>query len=80
MAADACDHVSEPRLRLDAIHAGGADECVERGGSFTSGIRSKEEPVFPAQSNLAFILPISGKLSSSNIVGTRFTVAKCGAF
>ncbi len=72
--------VGEPGVRIDAVELRGLDQ---RGDGCPVGaalVAAGEQRVLAVQCNLAFILPISGKLSSSNIVGTRFTVAKCGAF
>jgi len=50
MGADAGDDVGQPNFRLDAVHAGGTDQRVERGSAHAAGVRSAEEPVFAAQS------------------------------
>ena len=50
MRADTGDDVGEPSLGLDAVHAGSADERVERGSANATRIRSAKEPVLSAQS------------------------------
>jgi hypothetical protein len=76
---DLCEHVSQIGVRIDAIHFAGFDERRDNGPMITAAIRSGEEKIFAAESNLAVILPISGTMSSSTIVGTRFTDGARGA-
>ena len=53
MSADAGDDVGEPRLWLNAVHASGANQRIERGSANAARIRSAEEPVLSAQSRRA---------------------------
>ena len=39
VGADACNDVCEPFFRLDAVESRRPNERVERGGTFTAGIR-----------------------------------------
>jgi hypothetical protein len=71
MGADACDHVFEPRLAIDAVEPSGTNERLERRGAFASGIGTPEQPVLSSKSNRAVILPISGRISLSTILGIR---------
>ena len=41
MGADACDHVAEPGLGLDAVEFCGPDQRVERGGTLAAAIRGQ---------------------------------------
>ena len=70
---DARQNVGEPRLRIDAVHFGGDDEAVRGGGALAAAVGAAEQPRLPAESNLAFILPIVGQRSKSIIRGIRCT-------
>src|SRR5262245_20970678 len=49
MACDACDHIGEPRLGLDAVEARRAHERVEPGSALPARIRTAEQPILSAQ-------------------------------
>ena len=72
--------IGEPSLRVDVVELGGFDERVDGGGATAAVIRSCEYPVVAADRNLAVILPISGRMSSSIIAGILCTVGACVVF
>src|SRR5215510_2303620 len=49
MACDACDHVGEPGLRLDAVETRRAQERVEPGSALPARIRTAEQPILSAE-------------------------------
>src|SRR5580692_9291890 len=59
--------VCEPGLRIDVVELGGFDEGVDGGGAAAAVVGAGERPVVAADRNLAVILPISGRMSSSII-------------
>jgi hypothetical protein len=69
------DGVAQVCLGFDAVELCGANKRVEQRCPPASGIAAGEQPVFPAKSNRASILPMSGRMSSSIIVGIRCTGA-----
>ena len=73
MGGDTGEHVRQPGLWIDAIHLGRDDEAVHRRSALPAAIGPAEEPRFSSQSNLAAILPISGRMSSSIIAGIHCT-------
>jgi hypothetical protein len=70
---DAVQNVSKPCLRIDAIELRGLNQGVHDGGSLSAAIGSREQPCLAADGNLAVIVPISGRMSSSIIAGIHCT-------
>jgi hypothetical protein len=70
---DAGQDVGQPSLRIDVIHFCRDDDAVDGGGSLPAAIGAGEQPRLSSKSNLAAILPISGRMSSSIIAGIRCT-------
>ena len=52
MVGDAAEHVGEPSLRIDKVELGGADQGVDRRGSFAATARTGKQPGFPPEGNL----------------------------
>jgi hypothetical protein len=77
---DAGEDVGEPCLRVDVVEPCGLDQCVHHGGTLAAAVGTGEEPRLAAQRNLAAILPISGRMSSSIIAGTHCTAGACVVF
>src|ERR1700691_2326931 len=50
VVCDTGEHLSQIRLRVQAIELGGADETVERGGPLASRIGACEEKIFTPES------------------------------
>jgi hypothetical protein len=73
MGGDTEEDISQPSLRIDAIHLRRDDETVHGCCTLSAAIGPAEEPRFSSQGNLAAILPISGRMSSSIIAGIRCT-------
>lgn len=71
--ADAGNDMAQVSLGLHAVERGRADQRVEKGGALASRVAAGEEPVLSSKSNLAVILPMSGRTSSSTIAGIRYT-------
>src|SRR5450755_2019726 len=65
----ACQHVGEPSLGIDVVELACLDKGIDRGCSVAPGIGTREGPIFSSDGNLAAILPISGRMSSSIIAG-----------
>jgi hypothetical protein len=80
MSGDTAEDVGEPDLRVDVVHLNCDDQAVHGGRALPPTVGAGEQPRLSSERNLAVILPISGKMSSSNIVGTHITVGRCGAF
>ena len=51
MIGDAGQHVSEIRFGIETVEFGAADQAVDRGGALAAGIGTREQEVFPTQSN-----------------------------
>lgn len=45
MVSDACEHVAQIRLRIDAIEFCGANQAVDGGGTFAARVCSSEQIV-----------------------------------
>jgi hypothetical protein len=73
MGGDTGENIGQPSLRIDAIHFRGDDKTVHGGCTLSAAIGPTEEPRFSSQGNLAVIVPISGRMSSSIIAGIRCT-------
>ena len=71
---DAVEDVSLICLWIGAVHLCRLDDRHSARQGFRAGIRPREEPVFSSDRHHPFILPMSGKLSSSIIAGMRFSV------
>jgi hypothetical protein len=59
-------------LRIDAVQFAGFDERSNAGPVLRALIVTGEERILAIKRNLADILPISGRMSSSTIAGIRF--------
>jgi hypothetical protein len=79
VVGNAGQHVRKPGLRIHIIQFARYDDAVHCSGALSAAIGACEQPRFSAQGNLAVILPISGRMSSSTIVGIRFTDGARGA-
>lgn len=53
MVGDACEHVGEIVLRVDAVELGAFDQRVHRCGPSAAGIGAGEEPVLAADGDAA---------------------------
>ena len=73
--ADAGNDMAQVSLGLHAVERGRADQRVEERGALASRVTAGEEPVLATKSNRASILPMSGRMSLSIIVGIRCTGA-----
>jgi len=73
VGGDTGEDISQPSLRIDAIHLACDDETIHGGCTLSAAIGPAEEPRFSSQSNLAVIVPISGRMSSSIIAGIHCT-------
>jgi hypothetical protein len=80
MSCDTGEDVGEPGLRIDAIHFGRDDETVHGCGALSAAIGPAEQPRFSTQGNLAVILPMSGRMLWSIIVGIRCMGGACVVF
>ena len=49
VVGDAREHVPQIGFGIDAIEFRGADQAVDRSGSFTASILSREQVILPAQ-------------------------------
>jgi hypothetical protein len=63
LIVDPGEHVGEPCLRIDVIELGRLNERQHARGALTATIGAGEQPRLPPESNLAVILPISGRKS-----------------
>jgi hypothetical protein len=73
-------HVGEPSLRINVIKFACLDKGIDRCCSVAPGVGTRKGPVFSSDGNLAAILPISGRMSSSIIAGIHFTDGACVVF
>ena len=80
MISDPAQHVGEPGLRVDVVELGGLDQGVDGSGTTAARVGAGEGPVLAADGNLAVILPISGRMSSSIIAGIHCTGGACVVF
>jgi hypothetical protein len=64
-------HVGEPSLWIDIIELACRHQGINGGCAVPSGIGACKCPIAAADGNLAVILPISGRMSSSIIAGIR---------
>jgi hypothetical protein len=55
-------HVGKPSLGVDAIEPGRLNQRQHDRGALAAAIGAGEQPRLPAESNLAVILPISGRM------------------
>ena len=53
MRGDAGEHVAQPGERVDAVQLAGLDQTIDGGGTLSAGIRTGEEPIFPAEGDAA---------------------------
>jgi len=72
---DAAEEVGEPGLGVNVVELGGFDQGVGDGGGLAAALRADEEPVFAAQRQQPFILPMSGRKSSFITAGILSKVA-----
>jgi hypothetical protein len=77
---DAGQDVGQPGLRVDVVHFGRDDDAVHGGGALSAAIGTGEQPRLTSERNLAVILPISGRMSSSIIAGIHYTGGACVVF
>jgi hypothetical protein len=77
---DLREHVAQIELRIDVIHLAGFDERGNDRPVLAAAVGAGEEMVFAPERNLAVILPISGRMSSSIIAGILCTVGACVVF
>ena len=56
-------HVGEPSLRIDVVELARLNEREHDRRTFATTIGSGEQPCLAPESNLAVILPISGRMS-----------------
>jgi transposase-like protein len=73
-------HVGEISLRIDAAEFAALDERGDAGPILGAMIMAGEECILAIENNLAVILPMSGRMSWSIIVGTRCMGRACGVF
>jgi hypothetical protein len=59
-------------LRIDGVHFASFDERGNDCPLLAATVGAGEEMIFAPERNLADILPISGRMSSSTIAGIRF--------
>jgi hypothetical protein len=69
----AVDDVGEIGVRIEPVHASRFNNRVNVCGAETAFVAAEKEKILPCDCNLALILPISGKMSSSIIAGIRCT-------
>jgi hypothetical protein len=60
--SEAAEHLVQIGFGIEPVELGCLDERIGRGGARAAGIGSCEQIVLPAESNLAVILPISGRM------------------
>ena len=72
MVDELAEHVGEVGLRIDAVQFAGLDQRGDAGPILRPLIVAGEQCVLAIERNLADILPISGRMSSSTIAGIRF--------
>ena len=53
MVGDTGEHVAQVGFRIDVVQFRGADEAVDRGGTFAASVRSREQVVLAAQGDHA---------------------------
>ena len=73
-------HVGEISLRIDATELARLDERGDAGPVLGAVIMAGEQCILAIENNLAVILPMSGRMSWSIIVGTRCMGRACGVF
>jgi hypothetical protein len=61
MGAETGENISQPSLRIDAIHLGRDNKTVHGGCTLSAAIGSAKEPRFSSQGHHPFILPMSGR-------------------
>jgi hypothetical protein len=69
---DAAEHLAQVGFGIEAVELDAFNKGVDRGGALAAGIGAGEQIILPAEGNLADIMPISGRMSSSTIAGIRF--------
>jgi hypothetical protein len=72
---DAGEHVGEPRPGIDIAELCRLDQREDHRGTLAAGVGAAEGPIPSADGNRASILPMSGRMSLSIIVGIRCTDA-----
>jgi hypothetical protein len=77
---EADENVGEIGLGLYAVQFVGLDQRGEDGPIFGAAIVTREESILARKSNLALILPISGRMSSCTIAGIRCMGGACVVF
>lgn len=61
--------VGEPGFGIDIVKTTGGAHRQHDGGAFGAAQAAGEGPIAPSQGRLPFILPMSGRISRSTIVG-----------
>ena len=69
MIRQAAEYIGEPSLRIDVVELGAGDEGVDGRGASAALIGACEGPISSSHGRLPFILPMSGRISRSTIVG-----------
>jgi hypothetical protein len=71
MIGDAGEDIGEPRLGVDVGEFGRLDQGIHDSGAVAARVGAAEGPISSADRNRASILPMSGRMSLSTIVGIR---------
>ncbi|GLP85641.1 hypothetical protein GCM10007921_12010 [Tritonibacter mobilis] len=61
MIGDASEHPSQLGLRIYVVQLGGLDQREGDGHGFSAAFGTGKHPVFPADGQFPFILPMSGR-------------------
>ena len=80
MVGQSREHVCEPGVRINVVELAGLDQRIDSRGSASPFIGACKEPVLASDGNLAVILPMSGRMSWSDIAGIRCTDRGCVVF
>jgi len=75
---DAGEDVGEPSLGIDVVHLGRDDQAIQEGGSLSAPIGTGEQPRFSSERHRPSILPMSGRMLTSIIVGIPCMVSASG--
>jgi len=71
MVGDLGEHCPQIEFRVEAVELSRADEAVECGRTFATGVRACEEVVLSTKRDSPDILPMSVRNLRFTIVGTR---------
>ena len=81
----AIDDIGEVSLRIESVESRRFDNRIYVRGAPAAFVAAQEKKILPCDRNLALILPISGRMSSSIIAGihctgaVRIAFSVCGA-